>query len=280
MMKKLLLLFVATITALTYSCVEMDNTPFEPEPEVQEPHIPQDRKIKSIFIKSNRDSLQSHGYLTEKYNYFYGSNGFIEKNAYWYNTSTSESSVDRSYYYTHDLVDSIVVEMKTLYTAGVNEGKTTRTVFANHYFHNDSGFITEVKKYIREHNYANNNLLDQTFFYYNGDLLSKAVTKNFGILGEKIETVEVDYHYRDGNFLQNNDQRNTFDDKKFYENKVYSPSMHRISCHYINNITSRYYGYSNIELSTYTYNEDLYPVKQIKRNEKNELISTHIFEYY
>lgn len=280
-MKKILLLFLtASITAFTYSCVEMDNMVNEPEPEVPEPHIPQDRKIKSIFIKSNKDSLEAHGYLTEKYDYYYDTNGYISKKTYWSNTSESESSIDRYYYYTNDLADSIVVEMKTLYTAGVNEGKKTRTVFAYHYFHNEEGFITESKQYIREQKYANNNLLQQDFYYYNGDLVSKHIYKTFGTLGEKEETVENNYEYRDGNFLRNNDPRHTFDDKKFYENMVYSPSMHRISCHYVNNITAWYYGYNNIELSTYTYNEDLYPVKQVKRNEKNELISTHTFQYY
>lgn len=278
MKKALLLISTGIIVLFTYSCSGTDEIAYEPE--ITEPHIPQDRKIKSIFVKTSNDSLQMYARLTEKYNYSYNSNGYIAKKTHWYNNSQSESSTNRYYYYTNNLIDSMVVEMQIVYTAGINEGNKIRVVFAHHYFHNDEGFITESKEYIREAKYPNDNLLKQEFYYYDGDLLSKHIYKTLGTLGENVETVETNYNYREGNFLRNNDQRHTFDDRKFFENNVYSPSMHRISCLYVNNITAWYYGYSNIELSRYTYNEDMYPLTQVKRNEQNKILSTHTFEYY
>ena len=108
-MKKLLLMFLSAFSII--SCVDIESADFE-----DEIYEPKELKVKSVFLKWIDDDYINM--VSTKTDYYYGANGYVSEIESYEIQKEAEERTTKNFYYTGNLIDSIVTNYEYKLTTG------------------------------------------------------------------------------------------------------------------------------------------------------------------
>jgi len=266
-MKKLLLMFLSAFSII--SCVDIESADFE-----DEIYEPKELKVKSVFLKWIDDDYINM--VSTKTDYYYGANGYVSEIESYEIQKEAEERTTKNFYYTGNLIDSIVTNYEYKLTTGPNTGSEDNYRTVDRYYHNQNGLVTDYEHYSRGHKYYSDK-----YVYDTNDVLVSSTRYNTPPLPQQPTTSSGNYIYdTNKNILPTNFKSVKYDDKNFIYKNVYSPSLSKVICISNNNFLFYIYNqYGRYHKFEYVYNKDLFPeTKKVYEDEK--LSYTETISYY